>query len=215
MENEFLYDVFLSHNRKDKNKVREIANQLKESGLRVWFDEWIINAGDDIFSAIEDGLQKSRILILFMSQAAFKSDWVSLERNTALFRDPTNKKRRFIPVLLEDCDIPDVLKRISYIDLRIKRWRTQKILISECVRIIKNEGTEGLRLESDQESIENVFDVETYISEIDRLYVEANIESWYVPLDGLLENENGQKIQISLDDYIRKWLEGIKGHLAA
>ena len=36
MPENFSYDVFLSHNAKDKPRVRRLAE------LRVWFDEWII-----------------------------------------------------------------------------------------------------------------------------------------------------------------------------
>ena len=40
-----------------------------------------------------------------MSADAFGSDWVTLERHTALFRDPTNAQRRFIPLRLDDAEI--------------------------------------------------------------------------------------------------------------
>jgi hypothetical protein len=55
-----------------------------------------------------------------LSPAAVSSDWVSLERNTVLFRDPSNKQRRFIPLLLSDCDLPDALRRYRYIDFRTR-----------------------------------------------------------------------------------------------
>ncbi|MGE0083616.1 MAG: toll/interleukin-1 receptor domain-containing protein [Desulfococcaceae bacterium] len=64
----YKYDLFLSHNKKDKPAVRKLAQRLKQSGLRVWFDEWIIRPGDDIFLQIEQGLQDSRTLILCMKQ---------------------------------------------------------------------------------------------------------------------------------------------------
>ena len=92
----FAYDVFLSHSSKDKPAVRELAGRLKQDGLRVWFDEWVIQAGDLISLKIEQGLEQSRTLILVLSYNAFASEWVTLERHTALFRDPTNAERRFI-----------------------------------------------------------------------------------------------------------------------
>jgi hypothetical protein len=39
--------------------VRRLAERLKQAGLRVWFDEWIIKPGDDIYLAIERGLESS------------------------------------------------------------------------------------------------------------------------------------------------------------
>lgn len=32
------YDVFLSHNSKDKPRVRKLVERLRAAGLRVWFD---------------------------------------------------------------------------------------------------------------------------------------------------------------------------------
>jgi len=118
MPTEFQYDVFLSHNSADKARVRKLAERLKQAGLRVWFDEWIIQPGDDIYLAIERGLEVSCTLVLCLSPAALGSDWVGLERSTVLFRDPANAGRRMIPLLLADCKLPDALRRYKYVDYR-------------------------------------------------------------------------------------------------
>jgi hypothetical protein len=39
---EFRFDVFLSHSAKDKPVVRAIAERLRQDGLKVWFDEWML-----------------------------------------------------------------------------------------------------------------------------------------------------------------------------
>ena len=95
---EFPYDVFLSHSAKDKLVVRDVAERLKKDGLRVWFDEWEIQPGDSIPAKIEEGLERSRVLVLCMSANAFGSDWAQLESGTFRFRDPLNKERRFLPL---------------------------------------------------------------------------------------------------------------------
>ena len=66
MPSELTYDVFLSHSVKDKLVVREIAKRLREAGLRLWFDEWVLKAGDSIPAKIEEGLEHSRVLLLCM-----------------------------------------------------------------------------------------------------------------------------------------------------
>ena len=114
-ETEYKYDVFLSHSSQDKDVVREIAKRLKKDKLRVWFDEWEIKAGDSIPAKIEEGLENSRILVLCMSANAFGSDWAQLESGTFRFRDPLNKNRRFIPLRLDDTDIPGSLAQFRYI----------------------------------------------------------------------------------------------------
>jgi hypothetical protein len=119
MANVYRWDVFFSYNSLDKTRVQRLAERLRAERLRVWFDAWVIEPGDDIYAAIEHGLEYARTLILCMSQAAFGSEWVKLERNTVLFRDPGNSNRRFVPLLLADCRIPDTIRRYQYID-----WQT-------------------------------------------------------------------------------------------
>jgi WD40 repeat protein len=84
----------------------------------VWFDDWVIKAGDDIYLAIERGLEAARVQVLCLSPAALGSEWVTLERSTVLFRDPANAGRRFVPLLLADCTLPDTLRRYKYLDFR-------------------------------------------------------------------------------------------------
>jgi hypothetical protein len=114
----FRYDVFLSHSSADKPVVRELAVRLREAGLRVWLDEWIIRPGDHIPTAIEEGLEHSAVLLFCMSAHAFGSDWVGLEGHTAIFRDPLNRKRRFVPLRLDDAPIKAMLKGFAYLDWR-------------------------------------------------------------------------------------------------
>ena len=128
----FAYDVFISHSSKDKPAVRELAQRLKADGLRVWFDEWEIKPGDMIGLKIEQALEQSRTLVLVMSANAFASDWVTLERHTAIFRDPTNARRRFIPLRLDDAEIKDTLKQFAYVDWRQKSDKQYKKLLTTC-----------------------------------------------------------------------------------
>nr|VFK17806.1 MAG: PEGA domain-containing protein [Candidatus Kentron sp. LPFa] len=126
------YDVFLSHNAADKPRVRRLAKRLRDAGLSVWFDEWVIGPGDDIYLAIERGLEAARVQILCLSPAALGSDWVALERNTVLFRDPANKHRRFVPLLLADCKLPDTLRRYKYVDFREESDAAFAELLAAC-----------------------------------------------------------------------------------
>jgi hypothetical protein len=118
MPDEFQYDVFLSNSAKDKAVVREIVERLKGAGLRVWFDAWEIRPGDSIPAKIEEGLERSRVLVLCMSANAFGSDWAQLESGTFRFRDPLNKERRFLPLRLDDAPIKGSLaqsERLSHL----------------------------------------------------------------------------------------------------
>src|SRR3954451_13133685 len=132
MADRFTYDVFLSHNSKDKPRVRKLAEKLRAEGLRVWFDEWVLKPGDDIYLAIERGIEEARAQVLCLSPAALKSNWVALERSTVLFRDPSNAGRRFIPLLLADCELPDALRRYRYVDYRQETKTELDELVAAC-----------------------------------------------------------------------------------
>jgi len=116
MSKEFLYDVFLSHNQADNPRVRRLAERLRAAGVRVWLDEWVIR--DIIAPKVDVGREQSRVLLLCISPAALASGWVALERSTTFHRDPANAGRRFIPLLLGDCTLPDTLRRYKVVDFR-------------------------------------------------------------------------------------------------
>ncbi len=103
MPDEFPYDVFLSHSAKDQAAVRPLAEPLRADEVKVWFDEWVHQPGGSIeryqskTAKIEEGLERSRVLVLCMSAHAFDSDRAELERSTAIHRDTaigTVNKRR-------------------------------------------------------------------------------------------------------------------------
>src|SRR5437870_3623060 len=99
---DLICDVFLIHSAKDKAVVRPLAERLRQDGLKVRFDEWVLKPGDSIPAKIEAALEHSCMLVLCMSASAFGSDWAQLETGTFRFRDPLNKERRFIPLRLDD-----------------------------------------------------------------------------------------------------------------
>jgi len=114
----FEFDVFLSHNSADKRVVRRLAELLKQAGFTVWLDEWNIAYGDLIPVKVQDGIERSRVLMLCISSKALESGWVTLEHATAIHRDPANRQRRFIPIQIDDCTIPDALRVYRYVDYR-------------------------------------------------------------------------------------------------
>jgi hypothetical protein len=106
MEGEFSYDVFLCHSAKDQMEARAIAERLRKDGLKVWFDEWEIRPTDMIPAKVEEGLERSRTLLLCVSANALGMDWTPLEAQAARFRDPANHGRRFVSVRLDGTPPP-------------------------------------------------------------------------------------------------------------
>ncbi len=73
---------------------------LRQDGVKVWSDEWVLQPGDSIeknqskTAKIEERLESSRVLVRCMSAQAFGSVWAQLESSTFRFRDPLNKELR-------------------------------------------------------------------------------------------------------------------------
>ncbi len=143
MSSEFEYDVFLSYSSKDRKIVHSLAERLKKDGLRVWLDDWVIKPGDLIPLKIQHGIEQSCTLLMCMSRDYFASEWGKLEHYTLLFRDPTNAQRRFIPLLIADCNPPDVIAQFAHIDWRVPNEKAYADLQTACLR----EEVETLKLD--------------------------------------------------------------------
>ncbi|MBF0133055.1 MAG: toll/interleukin-1 receptor domain-containing protein [Magnetococcales bacterium] len=126
------YDVFISYSSQDRKFAHTLAERLLADGLKIWFDEWVLKPGDPISVAVEDGLEKSRILLAILSPQFLHSEWTKVERGAAMFRDPANRTRRFIPVLYQDCKLPDMLAQYKQIDLRANAPEEYKKLLEAC-----------------------------------------------------------------------------------
>ncbi len=111
------YDVFLSYNSRDRAPAQELAERLSQDGLSVWIDSWRLLPGDSIPHSLQEGIDRSRVLVQLLSVNTVKSDWVAWERGGMLFADPLNTERVYIPVLLDDqIELPRVLRQYVHID---------------------------------------------------------------------------------------------------
>ena len=110
--------VFISYSQKDKDRVSLFASIMAQNGFDIWMDVKNICLGENIISAISEGLNNADIYMLFISQNSNRSSWVTEELNIALTKSVENKKPRIVPVLLDDCTIPSVLSGRLYLDAR-------------------------------------------------------------------------------------------------
>jgi hypothetical protein len=62
------FDVFISYAHTDYEWVKVLANNLYQSGLAVFFDEWEIGAGDVLVHKLDAGLLQSRNGVLVSPQ---------------------------------------------------------------------------------------------------------------------------------------------------
>jgi hypothetical protein len=111
--------IFLSYSQIDKRIVRRIADGLRENGIRIWLDEREPKLGDSLRSKIEEGLDSADFVAFFLSKASTQSDWAQPELNAAISRQLSEDRGAVVlPVLLEDVDIPALLRDVMYLDMR-------------------------------------------------------------------------------------------------
>lgn len=114
------FDVFLSHNSRDKPIVEEIGARLRGEGLRVWLDKWELRPGFPWQEGIEEGVQASRAVAVFVGKDGLGS-WQEPEMRAFIARS-RREKVPVIPVLLPGCpDSPRLtlfLEAFTWVDLR-------------------------------------------------------------------------------------------------
>ena len=104
--------IFVSYSSKDKAFALEFVKELQRLGINVWIDQLGIQLGENWDNAIEEALEKSNTFLLFMSPTAVASQNVQDEVHIAIER-----KKRLIPILIQQCDIPMRWQRFQYADL--------------------------------------------------------------------------------------------------
>jgi hypothetical protein len=107
------FDFFLSHNRAEKDWTRELAGALRRKGASVFFDEDSIKTGENAVAVISSALETSRHVVIVLSSRSVRSTWVELEWASTLYSDSAAREKRLLPVLLEDCDVPFVLRPLK------------------------------------------------------------------------------------------------------
>jgi len=80
--------VFLSHSKKDKEFIERIANDLRASGIDVWYDEWEIPPGESIRKKIfEDGITSCDLFFVYLTENSIPSYWVKRELDGAFIHE--------------------------------------------------------------------------------------------------------------------------------
>lgn len=79
------HDIFLSYNSEDLALVEVIAGALDDRGLRVWFDQWQIAAGDPVREGLERALPSCKSCAVFIGPHGM-GKWQREEISLALSR---------------------------------------------------------------------------------------------------------------------------------
>jgi hypothetical protein len=115
-----LLRVFLCHSSADKPDVRKLYNQLQDDGFDPWLDEENLIGGQDWDLEIRKEVRRADVVLVCLSQSSItKTGYVQKELKISL--DAADERPEgtifIIPLRLEECDIPERLRRWHAIDL--------------------------------------------------------------------------------------------------
>ncbi|CAC5413987.1 TLR2 [Mytilus coruscus] len=132
---EFEYDFFISHSHKDEDWVtnillRHLESQFDEQDVafkgciadRDFIPGCIADRnftpGISVLDNIIEAIGESNKVILVISDSFVTSNWCQYEADQAVIRSLSSKADNcVVPVLLEDCDIPDKIAHLNYVNL--------------------------------------------------------------------------------------------------
>lgn len=111
------YDVFLSHNSRDKKAVEEIAIRLSKENITPFLDRWCQTPGVPWQTELREALDNSAKVLVFIGPHE-TGPWHHHEMQLAL---QAKQPGEVIPVLLpggDDRRLPEFLKPLPSLDLR-------------------------------------------------------------------------------------------------
>lgn len=125
-EAEGKFDVFLSHNAKDKAAVEKIAKRLLAVGIRPWLDKWHLAPGDTISDALEQAIKTIPCVALCFGPVDI-GKWHIMEIR-ACVEKWASKDARTIPVILpgvaEKPELPLFVRQTLWVDMR--EWEKEE-----------------------------------------------------------------------------------------
>ena len=118
------FDVFLSHNSRDKPTVERLAERLKRAGLEPWLDKWCLTPGGNWQNELLEGIRSSRACAFFIGPHG-EGAWAREELHVALDRAAKDRDFRLFLVLLPEVEepfdatrLPPFLSTRTWVDLR-------------------------------------------------------------------------------------------------
>jgi TolB protein len=110
--------VFISYSRKDLSFVDQLAADLKNAGVDVWYDVSGLRGGSRWRFEIENAIRNSQFSIFVLSPDSVASEWVERE-----FLFSSNLRRKLIPLMYRSCELPLNYLNLNYIDVQGDNYR--------------------------------------------------------------------------------------------
>jgi hypothetical protein len=100
------WSVFLSYRSVNRSWVLHLYDVLGELGHRVFLDQCVLTAGDQLTRRLEEALRTSQAGVLIWTDATRDSEWVRREYDVMERQAAAKPGFRFVPVKLDDSKLP-------------------------------------------------------------------------------------------------------------
>lgn len=127
--------VFVSHASEDKERfVLEFATKLRNCGIDAWLDKWEMLPGDSLVDKIfEEGIKNADAMIIVISKYSILKKWVIEELNAGFIKK-LEKNTKLIPVIIDDCRVPEALKSTVWQHIKdLKNYTTELEIIKNSI----------------------------------------------------------------------------------
>jgi hypothetical protein len=111
------WDFFVSYTGVDRRWAEWVAWQLEDTGYTVLIQAWDFVPGSDWMLGMDQGVKYARKMIALLSPAYLRSVYGGQEWRTVLAADPEGFSRKLLPVRIEECDRPGLLRTVVGFDL--------------------------------------------------------------------------------------------------
>jgi hypothetical protein len=113
----YSYDVFISYSHKDRSWVcEELLPRLEAAGLKVLIDYRDFDIGVPSIVNMERAVDCSRHTLLVLTPNWVASEWTDFESLLTGTSDPSARRRRLVPLMLELCEPPKRIAMLTYAD---------------------------------------------------------------------------------------------------
>lgn len=93
------WDIFISYASEDRQAVAiPLAKALSDQGLKVWFDQYELAAGDSLFESIGGGIGESKNAVVILSPTYFTKSWAQNELKNIYSLKTSGEIVKIIPI---------------------------------------------------------------------------------------------------------------------
>lgn len=110
------WNVFLSYRSVNRGWTLNLYDVLRYYEHKVFLDQCVLSAGDELIKGLEDSLANSQSGVLIWSDKSKDSDWVRKEYSVMERKASNGESFKFVPLRLDNSNLPDFAANRIFLD---------------------------------------------------------------------------------------------------